>query len=179
MTTESAVRFATESRAHIALAVRDIDRAVAFYGTLFGLEPTKRRPRYARFEVDEPPLNLALNEVAGPIGPGHPVAHLGIQVQSSAAVARMAERLAGAGLGPRVEEQVTCCFAVQDKVWAADPDGNPWEVYVVTDDAAALRGSTSETCCTDDSKGECCSGLPAAPACGETPARGCCGRVLG
>ena len=100
MSTESAVRFETEARAHVALAVTDLDRSVAFYGILLGRGPTKRRPGYARFEVAEPPLNLALNEVAGPVAPGHPAAHLGIQVQSSEAVARMAERLAGAGLGP-------------------------------------------------------------------------------
>ena len=81
-------------------------------------------------------LNLALNEVGGDTGPNHPVAHFGIQVKSTAAVHRVAVRLEGAGHETAVEENVTCCHAVQNKVWSTDPDGNKWEVYVVLDDAA-------------------------------------------
>lgn len=78
----SAVQFETASRIHMGLAVKDVERSKAFYSALFGLAPTKTRPRYARFEVAEPPLNLSLNEVGGATGQSNPVAHFGIQLKS-------------------------------------------------------------------------------------------------
>src|SRR5687768_4719023 len=149
MKNESAVQFETESRIHIGLAVRDMGRSVAFYRTLFGQGPTKTRPRYAKFEVAQPPVNLSLNEVGGETGPNNPVAHFGIQVKSTEAVKEMADRLVRAGLEIKVEENVSCCYAVQSKVWAADPDGNKWEVYVVLDNNGAQHASTQGACCPD------------------------------
>jgi catechol 2,3-dioxygenase-like lactoylglutathione lyase family enzyme len=131
--------------------VRNLDQSVAFYRTLFNQEPTKTRPRYAKFEVAEPPVNLALNVVGGATGPNNPVVHFGIQVKSTEAVGKVANRLKAAGMEVAVEENVTCCYAVQNKVWAADPDGNKWEVYVVLDNDAVHHHS---------SRNECCSGLP-------------------
>jgi catechol 2,3-dioxygenase-like lactoylglutathione lyase family enzyme len=145
---ESAADFATASRIHFGIAVRDLNRSRVFYRTLFGQEPTKERPRYARFEVAEPPLNLALNEVGGQTGPNNPVSHFGIQVKSTAAVQKVAARLEAAGVVTDVEQQVTCCYAVQNKVWATDPDGNRWEVYVVLDDHGASHSSTNNSCCS-------------------------------
>ncbi len=149
MNHESAVHFETNSRIHMGLAVKSLERSVAFYRTLFGQEPTKTRPGYAKFEVAEPPVNLALNEVGGATGPNNPVAHFGIQVKSSAAVLEVAESLKGAGLDTRAEENVTCCYAVQNKVWATDPDGNKWEVYVVLDNDGAHHHSSQDACCPD------------------------------
>src|SRR5438270_7928714 len=117
MNHESAVQFQTNSRIHMALAVKSLERSVAFYRTLFGQGPTKTRPGYAKFEVAEPPVNLALNEVGGDTGPNNPVAHFGIQVKSSAAVREVTDRLNRVGLATRAVENVTCCYAVQDKVW--------------------------------------------------------------
>jgi catechol 2,3-dioxygenase-like lactoylglutathione lyase family enzyme len=148
-TSESAVQFATHSRIHMGLAVKDLQRSVAFYRTLFGQEPTKTRPRYARFEVAEPPVNLSLNEVGGKTGPNNSVAHFGIQVKSTADVNAVAERLTRAGFQTKVEQGVTCCYAVQNKVWASDPDGNPWEVYVVLDNNGAHHHSSANACCAE------------------------------
>ncbi|HET6576375.1 MAG TPA: ArsI/CadI family heavy metal resistance metalloenzyme [Fimbriiglobus sp.] len=156
MKNESAVQFETDSRIHMGVAVKNLERSVAFYSTLFGQGPTKARPRYAKFEVAEPPVNLALNEVGGPTGPNNPVAHFGIQVKSTGAVGTFAERLRVAGLLASVEDNVTCCYAVQNKVWATDPDGNKWEVYVVLDDDAQHHSSRS-ACCADD----CCEDMAA------------------
>ena len=146
---ESAVEFATVSRIHIALGVRDLAASVAFYRTLFGQEPTKVRPGYTKFEVAEPPLNIALNEVTGNTEPSHPVSHFGIQVKSTCAVDAYAQRLTAAGLSILPEEHVTCCYAVQNKFWATDPDGNRWEVYVLLDDNGAQHGLVSSSCCPD------------------------------
>lgn len=147
MSLESAVQFATNSRIHIALAATNLEKSLAFYRTLFGQEPTKTRPRYAKFEVAEPPVNLALNEVGGAAGPSNPVAHFGVQVKSTAAVSKIADRLKAAGAQIAVEDNVTCCYAVQNKVWATDPDGNKWEVYVVLDNDAGLQHSSGNSCC--------------------------------
>jgi catechol 2,3-dioxygenase-like lactoylglutathione lyase family enzyme len=167
VTTESAVQFETESRIHIALAVGDLDRSVAFYCILFGQGPSKTRPGYARFEVAEPPVNLALNALGGPTGPNNPVAHYGIQVKSTAAVQNIAIRLRAAGVETRDERQVTCCYAVQNKTWATDPDGNKWEVYVVLDNDGAHHHSSQEACCPESAgKVVCCDPAPV----------GCCTR---
>jgi catechol 2,3-dioxygenase-like lactoylglutathione lyase family enzyme len=147
MKIDSAVEFATVSRIHIGLAVKNLQRSIEFYRTVFGQEPTKTRPGYAKFEVAGPPVNLSLNQVGGETGPNNPVAHFGIQVKSSEAVKQVTDRLAQAGLKTRVEESVTCCYAVQDKVWVSDPDGNNWEVYVVLDNNAQGHSSNPSACC--------------------------------
>jgi catechol 2,3-dioxygenase-like lactoylglutathione lyase family enzyme len=161
---ESAVQFETNRRIHMGLAVKNLERAAAFYRTLFGQNPTKLRPGYAKFEVAEPPVNLSLNQVGGSTGPNNPVAHFGIQVKSAAAVGEIADRLLNAGLETAVEDNVTCCYAVQNKVWAVDPDGNKWEVYVVLDDAGVQYHSSQTECCADtpgccEDKAACCSPL--------------------
>src|SRR5262245_15350976 len=151
---ESAVQFETDSRIHMGLAVKNLERSVAFYNTLFGQGPTKTRPRYAKFEVAEPPVNLALNEVGGATGPNNPVAHFGIQVKSTEAVSTVAERLNKGGLETAAEDNVTCCYAVQNKMWATDPDGNKWETYVVLDNNGEKHHPTQAECCAD--KSGCC-----------------------
>jgi catechol 2,3-dioxygenase-like lactoylglutathione lyase family enzyme len=166
---QSAVDFATASRIHIALAVKDLDASIAFYRTLFGQPPPKKRLGYAKFEVAEPPVNLALNDVRGDTGPNNPVSHFGIQVKSTEAVQAAAGRLSAAGLLDSVEENVTCCYAVQNKVWAIDPDGNKWEVYVVLDDSGAHHDSSVQTCCTPAAVGQ----LPAGQV-SDLPSSGRC-----
>jgi hypothetical protein len=141
-----------------------LDPCVAFYRTLFGQGPTKTKPGYAKFEVAEPPVNLALNAVGGNTGPNNPVAHSGIQVKSVAAVEVVAQRLRGAGLATRVEENVTCCYAVQTKVWAADSDGNKWEVYVVLDNNGAHHHSSQEAQPSREGASACCAPGCCAPA---------------
>ena len=180
MKTESAVQFETESRIHMGLAVKSLERSVAFYSTLFGQGPTKTRPRYAKFEVAEPPVNLALNEVGGATGPNNSVAHFGIQVKSTEAVSKVADRLKNAGLETAIEEKVTCCYAVQNKVWATDPDGNKWEVYVVLDNDGAQHHSSQTECCSDrpgccDDKAACCTARPYSeePATGKERSNAC------
>ena len=111
----SAVDFAGASRIHIGLAVRDLERSKRFYQTLFGQAPTKERPGYAKFEPSEPLVNLSLNQADPGAATRALPAHYGIQVKSSAAVVEAAHRFRAAGLEPRMEEQTTCCYAVQDK----------------------------------------------------------------
>jgi catechol 2,3-dioxygenase-like lactoylglutathione lyase family enzyme len=119
-------------KAHLALNVKDVQKSLDFYRRLLGIEPSKVRTGYAKFDVHNPPLNLTLNEVAFN-GKGA-LSHLGIQVASTADVLSIRDSWAEAGLITREEMQTNCCYATQDKTWVRDPDGNEWEVFVVLQD---------------------------------------------
>ena len=128
------------SRVQLALNVSDLEASIAFYSTLFGVEPHKRRPGYANFAITEPPLKLVLIEVpADQRGTGVTGAlnHLGVEVEDVAQVDAQAGRLRDAGLAAFDEKDTTCCYALQDKVWVSDPAGAPWEIYTVKDDDPA------------------------------------------
>jgi lactoylglutathione lyase len=120
----------TVSRVQLALNVPDLDEAVDFYTKLFATEPSKRKPGYANFAIADPPLKLVLFEAPGATAR---LNHVGVEVESSDDVASHEARLASSGLVP-VEENGTCCFAKQDKVWVDGPDG-AWEIYTVLEDA--------------------------------------------
>ncbi|MGH9934625.1 MAG: ArsI/CadI family heavy metal resistance metalloenzyme [Blastocatellia bacterium] len=135
-------------KAHISINVSNVERSVEFYRKMLGIEPLKVRAGYAKFDVRNPPLNLAMNEVAlGEEGKVSRLSHLGIQVGSTEDVLATRERWAAAGLTTRDEMQTSCCYAVQDKTWVADPDGNHWEVFVVLEDN--LPENQSSACCGD------------------------------
>jgi hypothetical protein len=129
---ESAVDFPTDRRIHISLGVTNIKNSVAFYRVFFDSQPVKVLNDYAKFELLEPPLNIALTQFGEP-GSGGPVNHFGIQVKSSDAVVQAKERFLRANFAVEEEVATACCYAVQTKVWVGDPDGNRWEVYVTTD----------------------------------------------
>ena len=119
-------------RPHLAITVTDVDRAVPFYRALFGLEPSKVRPGYAKFEVADPALNFTLNQ--GERASLGALNHAGIQVESTDDVLAARLRLKQAGLATFDEMDTTCCYARQDKIWVHDPDGTPWEVFTVVAD---------------------------------------------
>jgi catechol 2,3-dioxygenase-like lactoylglutathione lyase family enzyme len=125
------------SRVQLALNVSDLDQAVEFYSKLFTVEPAKRRPGYANFAIDSPPLKLVLIE--NPDADGR-LNHLGVEVFSTDEVSAAQARLAGGGLATATEDDVTCCYARQDKVWVDDPDGAPWEIYTVLADSDTPAG---------------------------------------
>jgi catechol 2,3-dioxygenase-like lactoylglutathione lyase family enzyme len=120
---------ANSKKVHVGLNVNDVNRSVEFYRAMFGVEPVKWKPGYAKFDVQEPPLNLALNE--GEVKNRGALNHLGVEVSSTRDVLAARERLQKAGLATVDEMNVDCCFAVQDKVWITDPDGNRWEIFTV------------------------------------------------
>lgn len=122
-------------KAHLALNVRDVKQSIEFYQRLLGIEPSKVRTGYAKFDVHNPPLNLTLNEHS--FKERGALSHLGIQVASTDDVLAIRERWAAAGLITRDEMQTSCCYALQDKAWVRDPDGNEWEVFVVLEDNLA------------------------------------------
>jgi len=150
------------SRVQLALNVSNLEDAIRFYSVLFGAAPAKVRDGYANFAVEDPPLKLVLIEGAG--APGT-LNHLGVEVASSGDVAAANVRLADQGLATAVEDQVSCCFAVQDKVWTDGPDGEPWEIYTVLADAEMPAGQLREVDPGGDAM--CCGAAP-------DPASRCC-----
>ena len=130
-------------KAHLALNVKNVERSMEFYKMMLGIEPSKVRHGYAKFDVQNPPLNLTLNEVS--FKERGALSHLGIQVASTDDVLAMREKWAEAGLVTRDEMQTNCCYALQDKTWVHDPDGNEWEVFVVLEDNLT---ETAECCAT-------------------------------
>ncbi|HYS53079.1 MAG TPA: ArsI/CadI family heavy metal resistance metalloenzyme [Thermoanaerobaculia bacterium] len=129
---------------HVSINIRNIDRSIAFYRRMLGIEPSKIRTGYAKFDVDN--LNLALNEVPTLPGPGA-LSHLGFQVSSTDDVLAFRKRWADAGLITRDEMDTNCCYANQNKTWVADPDGNEWEAFVVLQDNLPQQEACSATCC--------------------------------
>ena len=138
------------SRVQLALNVSNLEEAIAFYSKLFATPPAKVREGYANFAIAEPPLKLVLIEGGGTPGS---LNHLGVEVETPGDVASAISRLQSEGLDTDVEEQTTCCFAVQDKVWVNGPDNEPWEVYTVLADAPVMRlipvAGDNGACCGD------------------------------
>ena len=142
-------------RPHISLDVADLDASIRFYSAVFGTEPTKRRSDYANFRLEEPSLHLALVSQ-----PGHQLSpdsnqHFGIELFEDSQLHVWREQVVSAGLVPRIEESITCCYAVADKFWLKDPDGNEWEFWVRKDEADSMHEKEA-VCCAP----ECCAPEP-------------------
>ena len=161
------------ARVQLALNVSDVDAAVDFYSRLFGVAPAKRRPGYANFAINEPALKLVLIENAAAAAT---LNHLGVEVGSSGEVASAQARLAGEGLETATEEGVSCCYAVQDKVWVSDPDGAPWEIYTVLADGETMGRNTvaneGDVCCAGATTTDHSSPAELQPA--QATGLGCC-----
>ena len=135
---------------HVSINVRNVAQSIEFYRRMLDIEPAKVRSGYAKFDVQNPPLNLALNEVPQLKSSGA-LSHLGLQVRSTEDVMAIKARWNAAGLTTRDQMQTTCCYARQDKTWVHDPDGNEWEVFVVLEDNLPETASSSACCSTERS----------------------------
>lgn len=112
-------------RLHISFGVADVDKSAAFYSTLFGSEPTLRRPGYAKWQLDDPRVNFVVESISGERGFGH----AGIQVDESAELEPIFDRLKAAEAPYLPEGVTTCCYHKSEKSWTADPDGIRWEAF--------------------------------------------------
>ena len=129
-----------------------LERSRSFYETLLGVPPTKLRPGFVKFEPQDPSVNLTLNEVSKVANTGGTATHYGVQVKTPQVVKDAAARLTDAGLDTAIQDNTTCCYAVQDKVWAADPEGNRWEIFVVLDTDTDQRKDDESGCCATNTK---------------------------
>lgn len=134
-------------KAHLAINVKDVETSIEFYKKMLGIEPSKVRTGYAKFDMQNPPLNLTLNQHS--FNERGTLSHLGIQVASTEDVLAMREQWHERGLITRDEMQTDCCYATQDKTWVTDPDGNEWEVFVVLEDnlPETAERTQSAACC--------------------------------
>ena len=136
-------------RPHLSIDVRDVPASVAFYEKVFGVAPQKQTEDYAKFDLTAPALNFSLLSTTGRISR---VNHMGIEVESPDRIAAWKQRLQTQGILEKVEEDIACCFARQDKLWFTDPDGNAWEVFTVHEQLAVTgtlkeSGCCASTCC--------------------------------
>ncbi len=134
LTNRTRRRHTVMSRIHVALNTNRFEESVAFYSKLFGQGAAKQRENWAKFDLADPALNLTLNRADKTVHHGH-INHLGIEVEDAATVAAMDNRLRELGLATAPEENVTCCYALQDKTWVTDPNGHAWEFFYVKGDA--------------------------------------------
>lgn len=133
------------SAVHISLNVSDLSRSVAFYQGFFG-EPKKLKSDYAKFVSAEPEIHLALQPGLHSPGAGA-LSHLGIRVESTEEVRRWRNDLKARGVVSEEEKREDCCYALQDKFWLTDPDGNRWEVYTVLEDTEHAAREAQAACC--------------------------------
>ena len=131
-------------KTHISLNVSNVEESVKFYRKMFGIEPFKLKADYAKFDVVNPPLNLTMNQIS--FEKGGALSHLGLQVESTEEVLEMTKRWNENGLRTLEEMKTDCCYAMQDKTWVTDPDGNRWEVFVVFENTEGKNIATSMCC---------------------------------
>ena len=146
-------------RFHIHVGVKDLEKSVQFYSTLFGQKPTKLKEDYAKWMIEDPRLNFAISTRSNEEG----VDHVGIQVEEGKELAEITERLKSADLGVYDEGETTCCYADSNKAWVKDPSGIAWEAYQNMADAEVFRAKTesnegdeADCCVPDDSESSCC-----------------------
>lgn len=131
-------------RPHISLDVREVAKSVAFYEKVFGMKPQKQVDDYAKFDVTTPAMNFSLVSSTKDVSV---VNHLGIEVDTVEEIAKWKAHLQHRGILERVEDNIACCFARQDKLWFTDPDGNAWEIFTVYEQLAVSGGLSQTGCC--------------------------------
>ena len=147
--------FPGTARVHVSLTVASVEGSLPFYRALFGVEPSKVKPGYAKLEPRDPSVNLSLTE-SGEAALGHGRAHYGIELKTARAVKEAAARVREAGLSVDEPHAETCCYAEQDKVWLNDPDGNAWELFAVSADVETFKDERAASCCGGEEKASCC-----------------------
>lgn len=132
-------------KTHLSINVTNVKDSINFYTVMFGVEPVKVRADYAKFDIDNPRLNFTMNQQS--FERGGSLSHLGLQVESTEEVLEMTERWAAGGLVILAEMKTDCCYALQDKTWVQDPDGNRWEVFTVLENTEGTE-KTASGCCS-------------------------------
>jgi catechol 2,3-dioxygenase-like lactoylglutathione lyase family enzyme len=125
----TALAVVSHNKFHLSLNVSNLEDAIAFYRTLFGVAPAKHYPDYAKFEVEEPAVIFSL--VPRRPSCGSAMGHLGFRLPDAKAVQAIGERLEAAGLKTQTQESTRCGYAQQYRLWVSDPDGHFWAFYAV------------------------------------------------
>ncbi len=158
-----------KTRIHISVPVRNLAASTAFYSRLFGTAPSKEKPDYANWRLDTPALHLALVHAPHAVQEPSSVRHFGVELFDNAELKEWRGRAQKAGMELRIQDQVTCCYAVADKFWAQDPDGNEWEFWVRSEEAETMHGQQRAA-----KEGECCAPAQSEAATESSAASPCC-----
>jgi catechol 2,3-dioxygenase-like lactoylglutathione lyase family enzyme len=128
---------------HVGLNVVDLEKSIEFYNNVFGEKPVKKKDDYAKYLPDGLQLNFTLNVT--PKVSGNQVGHFGIQVENQEDIDRHMQRLEKLGFFTREEKDTNCCYALQDKFWITDPEGNEWEFFYTKEDIE--ENKAEQSCC--------------------------------
>lgn len=128
-------------RFHVHLHVDDLQRSIGFYSKLFASEPARREADYAKWMLQDPPVNFAISTR----GSGAGIDHLGIQVDNAAELAQLKERAESAELALLEQGETTCCYARSDKHWVTDPQGIAWEHFHTLADIPVFNDKQAST----------------------------------
>jgi catechol 2,3-dioxygenase-like lactoylglutathione lyase family enzyme len=118
-------------RLHVHVGVVSLSDSVKFYSALFGAEPVKLKPDYAKWMLDDPSVNFAISTRAGTVG----VDHMGIQVARPEELDALRDQMSRANISTHSDGETTCCYARSEKSWVEDPSGIAWEAYHTMEDA--------------------------------------------
>jgi catechol 2,3-dioxygenase-like lactoylglutathione lyase family enzyme len=155
-------------RIHIHIGVEKLDESIRFYSAIFGAQPVKTKPDYAKWMVEDPRVNFAISTRASKNG----VDHLGIQVEDNRELEELRERLKTSDMAVFDEGETVCCYASSEKSWVQDPSGIPWEAYRTMDDAQIFSSKVAadeSACCAEER-------VSTAPCCEPSEkVTGCCG----
>ncbi|HYN59902.1 MAG TPA: ArsI/CadI family heavy metal resistance metalloenzyme [Rubrivivax sp.] len=160
-------------RFHVHLHVDDLARSIGFYAKLFAAEPARREDDYAKWMLDDPPLNFAISTRGAKAG----IDHLGIQTDDTAELAALKARAEAADMALLDEGETTCCYARIEKHWITDPQGVAWEHFrtlghIPVFNEAALPAATRSACCAPAATAETPTAAEPAACCAPAAARG-------
>ena len=145
-------------RFHVHLHVDDLGQSVGFYSKLFATAPARLEVDYAKWMLQDPPVNFAISTRGARAG----IDHLGIQTDDPAELAALKARAEAADLALHDAGETSCCYARSEKHWITDPQGIAWEHFhtlsniPVFNEAKPVPAEAASACCT--------MGLSAAPA---------------
>jgi lactoylglutathione lyase len=156
-------------RFHVHLHVDDLGKSIGFYSKLFATEPARIEGDYAKWMLEDPPVNFAISTRGAQPG----VDHLGIQTDDPAELAAMKARAEAADMALLDEGETTCCYARSEKHWVTDPQGIAWEHFhtlgnIPIFNEAATPASASSACCSP-TETQAAAGTEPAACCAPTP----------
>ncbi len=140
-------------RFHMHVAVDDVDQNVRFYSTLFGAEPSVRKPDYAKWMLEDPRVNFAISARGMKSG----LDHVGIQVENETELADIHSRLARADQQMLAQQETSCCYAKSNKYWVQDPQGIAWEAYQTLGEVPVFGDGALNAQPETGPKAACCS----------------------
>jgi catechol 2,3-dioxygenase-like lactoylglutathione lyase family enzyme len=172
-------------RFHVHLHVNDLPKNIAFYTALFNQPPTRTEGDYAKWMLEDPPVNFAISTRGEHAG----LDHLGFQVSSAEELGALKAQAQAADMALLDEGETTCCYARSDKHWITDPQGVAWEQFHTLDNIPVFREAAptaGAACCAPAATDQptatgCCAPAPAAavaccgPSANAAPASRCCG----